>query len=368
MDTKEHTILIVDDITTNLDLLNALLIDQYNVKVANNGPLAIKIAQMGAGPDLILLDVMMPGMDGFQVCEQLKSDPKTKDIPIIFLTAKNETEDIVAGFEAGGVDYLTKPFNPHELLARVKTQILIKMQKDLIIKQNREQKELIHILCHDLANHFGVIVFALELMKINSEKTDNYLNKIKNATSHGIDVINLVREMRTLHEKQIELYPVNLNEIVSESMLLLVDRFDRKKIRVNIDIDDSIFVIAEKRSLINTVVNNILTNAHKFSFEDGTVDISVFCDGDKAIMNIEDHGIGVPAEMMEHLFDIGKNTSRPGTNGESGTGFGMSLIKSFVEFYGGSIKVESKDIQEYPDDHGTKISMYFQKVPLNHKE
>ncbi len=359
MNAKTHTILIVDDVATNLDLLSSLLIDKYNVKVAKNGPMAINIAQKNANLDLILLDVMMPGMDGFQVCEQLKSDPKTKEIPIIFLTAKTETEDIVAGFEAGSVDYLTKPFNPHELLARVNTQILIKQQKDMIIKQNREQKEMLHILSHDLANHFGVILFALELSKINSGKSAEYHLKIKNATSHGIDIINLVREMRSLEEKHLKLARVNLFKMVSESVKLLTDRYQEKNISIKIDIDETIFVVAEKRSLVNSVINNILTNAHKFSFENSSVEISAIADAGKAELIIEDHGIGIPHKILENLFDINECISRTGTNGETGTGFGMSLIKSFIEHYGGEIKVSSRDIQDYPDDHGTKVSIYF---------
>jgi len=368
MESKENTVLIVDDVVTNLDLLKGLLVDQYNIKVANNCPLALKIAHMGTGPDLILLDIMMPEMNGFQVCAELKKDPVTKDIPVIFLTARTETEDIVKGFEAGGVDYVTKPFNPPELLARVNTQILIKKQQDLILKQNREQQELLHILCHDLANHFGVIIFALDLMKINHEKMSDYLDKIKCATTHGVDIINLVREMRALQEKKFEVFPVTLSEIVQESLILLADRYEKKNVHLYVDIPDNIQVIAEKRSLVNSVINNLLTNALKFSFEEGQVEITATAKGEWVILTVEDHGIGMPPDLLSHIFDFSKNTSRSGTRGEIGTGFGMSLIKSFVEFYGGKIEIQSKDIQEYPQDHGTKISIRFQKVNNNHQE
>ena len=183
---------------------------------------------------------------------------------------------------------------------------------------------------------------------------------MKNATSHGIDIIELVREMRSLEEKGLELSRVNLAGIVAESVHLLADRYREKNIGINIDIDDSIQVIAEKRSLINCVINNILTNAHKFSFAGSSVDISASREGDTVVMTIEDHGVGIPGKMMEQLFDINGNISRTGTNGETGTGFGMSLIKSFVEHYDGKIEVSSRDIQDYPDDHGSKISIYFQ--------
>jgi len=367
MEIKKHTILIVDDVATNLDLLKGLLIDRYQVKVANNGLLALKIAQKVPAPDLILLDVMMPGMDGFQVCEQLKRNPATQEIPIIFLTAKTETEAIVKGFEIGGVDYVTKPFNPPELLARVNTQILIKKQKELILIQNREQKELLHILCHDLANHFSVITLGLEMVKTNTPKSKNYLTKIETASNHGVDLINLVREMRSLQEKTITIEPLNLYEMLAESASLLSNRFQQKNVGLDIQIDPVTQIMAERRSLINSVINNLLTNALKFSFENDTVTISATEQDDQVIFTVEDHGIGMPAELLAQIFDFTKNTSRIGTNGESGTGFGMSLIKSFVESYGGTIAVQSKDIQEYPDDHGTKIVIRFVKTPLKGK-
>jgi two-component system sensor histidine kinase/response regulator len=367
MEIKKNTILIVDDVATNLDLLKGLLIDQYNVKVANNGSLALKIAQMVPAPDLILLDVMMPGIDGFQVCEQLKSNPDTQDIPIIFLTARTETEAIVKGFETGGVDYVNKPFNPPELLARVNTQILIKKQKDLILDQNREQKELLHILCHDLANHFGVIILGLEMLKTDTQKSEHYLGKIESATSHGVDLINLVREMRTLQEKTVEIEPVNLYEMISGSVSLLSNRFQQKNVGLEVQIDPSTQVMAERRSLVNSVINNLLTNALKFSFENDTVTISATEHDNQVILTVEDHGIGMPATLLAQIFDFTKNTSRIGTNGESGTGFGMSLIKSFVESYGGTIAVQSKDIQERPDDHGTTIVIRFVKSQSKRK-
>ncbi|HDP67016.1 MAG TPA: hybrid sensor histidine kinase/response regulator [Candidatus Marinimicrobia bacterium] len=360
MTVNNHTLLIVDDVAINLDILRSLLVDKYNVKVAKNGPAALKIAQ-NSSPDLILLDIMMPGLDGFQVCKQLKSDPKTRDIPIIFLTARTETKDIVAGFEAGGIDYLTKPFNPHELLARVNTQILIKEQRDLIIKRSNEQKEMLHILSHDLGNHFAVIMFALELLKMNAHKADEYLQRIKHATRQGIDVINLVREMRMSEDKTITLEPLNLNKIIGESLLVLGDRFEQKQVCLNINVADDITILAEKRSLVNSVINNLLTNALKFSFENSRVEISATERNGIIEFCVEDHGIGMPGAHLENIFNLSKSISRTGTSGEEGTGFGMSLIKSFVESYGGSITVESRDIQQYPQNHGTKVTINFRK-------
>ena len=126
------TILVVDDTPDNLALMSSLLKDQYKVKVANGGEKALRIAQLDSPPDLVLLDIMMPEMDGYQVLEQLKRDSRTRDIPVIFLTAKSEVEDERKGLELGAVDYITKPISPPIVLARVKTQLSLKAAADFL--------------------------------------------------------------------------------------------------------------------------------------------------------------------------------------------------------------------------------------------
>lgn len=139
---RQPLILIVDDTVKNLQVLGSILREEnYKIAVANNGNQAILIANEIL-PDLILLDVMMPELDGFETCKKLKSLPETKDIPVIFLTAKVETEDIIEGFKAGAVDYITKPFNSYELKARVKTHVELKISKDLLLQKNEILKKL----------------------------------------------------------------------------------------------------------------------------------------------------------------------------------------------------------------------------------
>lgn len=131
------TVLIVDDTPDNLSLMSGLLKDLYKVKIANNGERALKVAQTGTPPDIILLDIMMPVMDGYETCRHLKASPETRDIPVIFLTAKAEVEDEMKGFELGAVDYITKPISPPVVLARVKTQLQLKMAQDYLKDQNQ---------------------------------------------------------------------------------------------------------------------------------------------------------------------------------------------------------------------------------------
>ena len=352
---KKATILIVDDTTENLDVLKGLLGSDYNLKVAVNGKIALKIANLDPHPDLILLDIMMPVMDGYETCTELKENPATRDIPVIFITAKTETDDIVKGFDVGAIDYVTKPFNPPELLARVQTQLMIKQQKDEIAEKNTQQKELLHVLSHDLANHFSILQMSLQMLDIKPEKLDSYKEKMNRAVVNGIDVINLVREMRAMEYKGIELSSINLLETVKESQILIGEKLAEKKIDLYIDVHPKITVIAEKRSLVNSVLNNILTNAIKFSFEGSSITISATIEDSLVRLSIRDSGIGIPENLLANLFDVSKSTSRTGTNGEKGTGFGMPLMKKFVELYGGSVQVKSKPKDQNNEDHGTEF-------------
>ena len=157
------TLLAVDDTADNLTLLNALLSGPYKVKLANSGEKALKIAAASPAPDLILLDIMMPGMDGYEVCRQLKQQPATRDIPVIFLTARTDVESERAGLEAGAVDYVTKPFNPPVLLARVRTHLALKAHTDFlrdksafleaeVDKRTREIQAIQDVTIHTLAS------------------------------------------------------------------------------------------------------------------------------------------------------------------------------------------------------------------------
>jgi len=127
---KQQTVLIVDDMPENIKILGELLRSKYSLHVATNGEKALNIAMSESPPDLILLDIMMPGMDGYGVCRRLKETQQTKDIPVIFLSGKTETEDIVKGFHLGAVDYVTKPFRVEELIARVRTHLALKKARE----------------------------------------------------------------------------------------------------------------------------------------------------------------------------------------------------------------------------------------------
>jgi CheY-like chemotaxis protein len=157
---KRKTILVVDDTPDNLTFISGLLKDDYRVKVANNGQKAITIARSNDPPDLIMLDIMMPGMDGYDVCRMLKADPQSPDIPIIFLTAKAEIEDERQGLELGAVDYITKPVSPPILMARVKTQLTLKESYDNLRELLQFREDMVNMIVHDLRNPISNILLV----------------------------------------------------------------------------------------------------------------------------------------------------------------------------------------------------------------
>lgn len=356
---KPH-ILIVDDTPQNIQILGGMLRKQdYEVIVAKNGIQALKVVEQVL-PDLILLDVMMPEMDGYQTCQQLKESPLTKDIPVIFLTALTESEDMVKGFKLGAVDYVPKPFHVTELLARVKTHLDLKFSKETILQKNSAQKELLHILCHDLANPIATVQGYL---KWAQNKPAEWLyekkEKLLVSTEIGLETIDLVRKILTLEEKKlsIELESIGLTEAVKKSLSILSPWFEKKTIEPILEMEDNLQVRVEETSFINSVLNNIFTNAIKFSFDHSQIHIKAYQDDIHVHLIVTDYGLGMPENLLTDLFDINKKTSRRGTNGEEGTGYGMPLMKKFVTAYGGELKITSQENAKASGEPATIVKL-----------
>lgn len=366
IDTQEQTvrILIVDDTSRNIQILGPILKKEgYQINIAQNGLQAIKATERVL-PDLILLDIMMPELDGFETCEILKASERTRNIPIIFLTAKTETDDIVKGFQLGAVDYITKPFNATELLIRVHTQLTLKFSQDIIQQVSNERKELLHILCHDLANPLNAVITVLNLMR-SFQDFEKMRELLLSSAQNGLELIDLVRAMRSLEEHKLQMTSLNLAHMVAESVQLLDKRFKDKFITVNIEINETCQVYVERISFINSVLNNLLTNAVKFSYPHSTIKIHAQQTLRGVELCIHDKGIGMPTSLVHDLFDMSKATSRLGTQEERGTGFGMPLVKKFVTTYGGSVEIFSREEKTDPDDHGTTIKLILPDKPID---
>jgi two-component system sensor histidine kinase/response regulator len=226
---KKNQILIVDDTTENIQLLGECLQNNgYQIIVAQNGVQALKSIN-ALPPDLILLDVMMPEMDGYEMCRLLKENPENCDIPVIFLTAKVETEDIIKGFKLGAVDYLTKPFNKDELLARVKThlelrhsQILIEDQKIMLEKQNKElveaaklREDVSQIFSHDLKNPLAAIIGYPQLLMMDGNFNESEIQNLKIIEQSGYRMLDMINRSVDLFKMergvyQLKPFPFNI--------------------------------------------------------------------------------------------------------------------------------------------------------------
>ncbi len=340
-------ILIVDDVMENLQILgNFLRTEGYLFTPAVGGHQALKIIERRL-PDLILLDIVMPEINGYEVCSILKKSLRTKDIPIIFLTAKTDTEDIARGFEAGGVDYIAKPFDTEELLAKIGTHLQL-------LTINHQYRELLHLMSHDLANLFLPILSGLNMLddRIPSET----LRTLRTAVDNGMNLICLARNLWG-NKMDSELRPVNLREAIDISQTIFERSLADKQIEFIKNIEGNLSVYAEPVSLINIVFNNILSNAVKFSFRGSKIIFEARQIGDTVAVMIRDFGVGMPEELKKDIFHIQNTFPAKGTEGETGIGFGMPTVRKFVNLYNGKIEVFSKQKEDDPLDYGTEIRL-----------
>jgi len=349
MEKSNFKILIVDDIPTNIQVLGSVLRkDGYEVAFTDNGQDAINMAKSNLY-DLILLDIMMPNMDGFEVCKTLKQFPGSKDIPIIFLTAKTDSESLVKGFELGAVDYLTKPFKAAELLARVKTHTSLKFATEQLIKSNAMKDKLFSIIAHDLRGPVGNFGAALEILienldTFNKEALSEILLDLKKSATRSFELLQNLLKWARSQNNTIEFSPTlqNLNNIILENIDLLKSSATQKHITIKAEIQDKTFVFADE-NMLKTILRNLLSNAIKFSFNNGQVIVKTTKSGNCAEIVVKDFGVGIKDENLQKILTTHEHFSTFGTANEKGTGLGLNLCKDFIERNGGKITIESKE-------------------------
>ena len=389
MNEKIHTILIVDDSPENIDILIGSFKDEYKVLVATSGPKALEIVTKNS-PDLILLDIMMPGMDGYEVCRKLKDAPQTKDIPVFFLTASTGIDDKTQGFEEGAVDYITKPFHSAEVKARIKTHLTLKdMQEDLHNKNLILKKQVIEIqektenlkrsqtrliqsekmaslgqlvagVAHEINTPVGIGVtvsshLAKSTQKIissfeNNKMTKGDLTKYFSSTleiselilQHLLQTADLIKSFKmvsadqTAHEKR----RFNVKSYLENIILSLRPELKNKPHRIKINCDDDIQIDSYPGAMAQ-VVTNMVFNSLIHAFDDGdtgTIEIEVTQNASQIILKYSDNGKGVSKEDIKKIFDPFFTTKR----GTGGTGLGMHIVYNTVtQIMKGSISCES---------------------------
>ncbi len=348
-------ILIIDDIASNIQVVaNVLKKHNFNISYAQNGKTGIERAKQ-IDFDLILLDIMMPEMDGYEVCEKLKKVPKTKDVPVIFLTAKTTEDSLRKGFESGGVDFISKPFKTAELIARVNTHIQLKTVREILSKTNIRLQEanfskdkLLSIIAHDLRNPFSVLITFSKLLldsydDFKKDDVINYLKTFYQTSKQGYNLLdNLLKWSKSqTGAMEVEGEVIDFNDIVEENITLLNSQAKSKEIELINEVPKNIFAFADL-NMILTVIRNLISNAIKFTNLRGKVVVKGR-NYDKYIeISIKDNGIGIPEEDLEKIFRIDIKYSTEGTANERGSGLGLVLCKEFIEKNLGTLKANSK--------------------------
>ncbi len=370
MENVNSHILIVDDIGENLQVLgNILSREGFDTSFALSGKQALSIIE-DTLPDLILLDVSMPVMDGFEVCSILKREEKTKSIPVIFLTAKTEIDNMVHGFSLGADDYVTKPFNTLELLARVRAHVDLKKSKDIILEQNKKLNNLVEelsnnnvelnkliaskdkffsIIAHDLKGPVGNLSSFLSFMteqyeNISKEEFKKDLVILENASIKIRDLLENLLTWARSQKGDIQYKPENFNisKLIQSNVQLFESSANNKKISIINTIPENLFGFFDYQ-MITTVMRNLVSNALKYTNDNGSITISANEDAGFIEIMIQDTGIGMNVTIVENLFKIDvKHFSTDGTGGEKGTGLGLILCKEFIDKHSGKIWVESE--------------------------
>ncbi len=356
---EKSKILLVDDNPINLQLLVDLLENVFEVFITNNPMEVIDLAEKII-PDLILLDIYMPGKDGYQLFDELKQNNITKDIPIIFITAKSETEDIIKGFNLGAVDYVTKPFNMYEVQARVKRHVELKKAKEEIVKINKIKEKFFSIIAHDLKSPLASFSNSLEILDDSFYEMTDYDKKqmISSILKTSKNLYNLLNNLLIWSQSQtgrIEFSPQlnNIREIIENQLALLESQIKNKEITIVKNYGDDL-VFADSK-MLDTIIRNLVSNSIKFSRNGSKIYISTEKIDKDIIISIKDEGVGMSKEVQEKLFKINNLHTSLGVQGEKGTGLGLLICKEFVDIHKGEIWLESEP---------NKGTTFFVKIPI----
>lgn len=341
---SEYKILIVDDVLSNVFLLKVLLTNEnFTIATANNGQQALEQVDKES-PDLILLDVMMPGMSGFEVAQRLKENPNTAEIPIIFLTALNSTTDIVQGFQVGANDFISKPFNKEELIIRVSHQVSLVAAKRLILSKTEElertiaaRDKLYSVIAHDLRSPMGSIKMVLNMLILNLpiEKIGHEMYDLltqANQTTEDVFALldNLLKWTKSqIGKMNVVFQDVNLVEVVDSVIEIFKMVASVKKVAIRVETPKQMFVYADI-DMLKTVIRNLLSNALKFSHEGSEIILKIEQTDDKVVVSVQDYGCGISEEGQQKLLHADTHFSTYGTNNEEGSGLGLLLCQDFV--------------------------------------
>ncbi len=348
-------LLVDDDRATRMLIHNVLKANGFEVQEAASGEEAVKLLPT-VNPDIVLLDVLMEGMNGFEACPALKKLPGMKDVPIIFLTGRSDTKAVLEGFKAGASDYITKPFRPPEALARIRTHLkvreLIQKQRQTmgdLEKANTAKNKMMSVVSHDLKNPIGAIRGLAEFLQGGSfgALSEEQHEMVRSIHSAADAMFGLVKDL--LDVSLMDNDAISLNFIETDFCSLVIDAVnlhqvsaEKKQITIAYVGPEISPLIVCDRTQARRVLDNLVTNALKFSPSGTTVSVELQVSGEEYMLNVCDQGPGVPEDEKDKLFKhLGRTSNRP-TGGEQSTGLGLAICKKIIEAHGGTIGFENQ--------------------------
>lgn len=341
----KRRILVVDDQPDNIKVISEILTSDYKLFLANSGEQALEVIELEI-PDLILLDIMMPGMDGYEVCRQLKNNPIYSHVPIIFLTAKTDEKAIVKGLEMGAVDYVTKPFLKKEIRVRVKNHIEAKLTKEELIKSNEDKDKLFSIIAHDLRSPIAGMMSLLEILskdELSEEKKGFFIETLYSSSSYTYQILNNLLSWARLQidSNEPEKEKIDFNLLFNDIKKALKSQYDKKDISLIIQ-EVNIYLYGDK-VMLHSLFLNLLANAIKFTPKTGKIQVKAETQADDFIhVKIEDTGVGMDQKTIDKLFRVDAKFTSKGTEGERGTGLGLKIANEFIKKHNGSVQVHSE--------------------------
>ena len=335
---RAPSILIVDDTPANVLLLVRMLEARgYNPRPVSSGKLALQAAR-AEPPDLILLDVAMPEMNGYEVCEQLKADAKLKDIPVIFISALSATIDKVKAFGVGGIDYVTKPFQTEEVYARVQTHLRLRRLEEL-------RTDLTHMVVYDLRNPLTILFGLLDILenpalKTISANTREFATLARLSIEDLNNMINSILDVSKMEAGEMKLHRESCDiNLLIRTLLATLQTLPGSR-TVTLDAPDVPLTVMTDVVLIRRVLQNLLSNALRYTPSGGDIRVSVTSSPSKVRVTVTDAGPGIAPEFHQSIFEkFGQVEDR---ENRTGTGLGLTFCKLAVEAHGGRIGVESE--------------------------
>jgi two-component system, sensor histidine kinase and response regulator len=349
IDTNPGCLLVVDDQESNIQVVGAALGKLgFEILPATGGLQAFQ-RLAGRLPDLILLDLLMPEMDGFEVCRRIRENAAWAEIPIIFLSSADDKGLIVRALESGGVDYITKPFNHAELVTRVRTHLALKKAHDELRQLAEDRDELLGILTHDLKNHLGGVDMSAQLLRDRTEAmADPKLRLMaENISQSSGQMLAFVKEFLANasadHGLNLKSEPVNLSDAASRAVQQHQEAAKRKKLVVKLVLPPTNGVrVQADGAALNQVLDNLLSNAIKFSPPGKEIRVAVCAPGTRDVeCQVQDEGPGFNEDDKTRMFRrYGRLSARP-TGGEPSTGLGLSIVRKLVLGMRGELACES---------------------------